>query len=195
MNDQEFKSLHKKIAINLGESNKNAETFVAQLVSIYHNDIDCQNYLNWLKINTRILDMAQEVKSVQNSINQAPVQRQMLRVPNQEKLTQRIRLMRANLPLYRRGIVTLDQVKKKEYIFHIENLPSKKNSLEDSSNDLNSVLTSKEKLVVYLYFGFHTDDSKSIMQIAAFMGVSSTDVQQMLKDALVKMEAHINDFK
>jgi DNA-directed RNA polymerase specialized sigma subunit len=195
LNDQEFKSLHKKIAINLGESNKNAETFVAQLVSIYHNDIDCQNYLNWLKINTRILDMAQEVKSVQNSINQAPVQRQMLRVPNQEKLTQRIRLMRANLPLYRRGIVTLDQVKKKEYIFHIENLPSKKNSLEDSSNDLNSVLTSKEKLVVYLYFGFHTDDSKSIMQIAAFMGVSSTDVQQMLKDALVKMEAHINDFK
>jgi len=182
LNDQEFKSLHKKIAINLGESNKNAETFVAQLVSIYHNDIDCQNYLNWLKINTRILDMAQEVKSVQNSINQAPVQRQMLRVPNQEKLTQRIRLMRANLPLYRRGIVTLDQVKKKEYIFHIENLPSKKNSLEDSSNDLNSVLTSKEKLVVYLYFGFHTDDSKSIMQIAAFMGVSSTDVQQMLKD-------------
>ena len=193
MNDQEFKSLHKKIAINLGESNKNAETFVAQLVSIYHNDIDCQNYLNWLTINTRILDMAQEVKSVQNSINQAPVQRQMLRVPNQEKLTQRIRLMRANLPLCRRGIVTLEQVRKKEYIFHIENLPSKKNSLEDSSNDLNSVLTSKEKLVVYLYFGFHTDDSKSIGQIAAFMDVSSTDVQQMLKDALVKMEAHLNN--
>lgn len=193
MNDQEFKSLHKKIAINLGESNKNAETFVAQLVSIYHNDIDCQNYLNWLTINTRILDMAQEVKSVQNSINQAPVQRQMLRVPNQEKLTQRIRLMRANLPLCRRGIVTLEQVRKKEYIFHIENLPSKKNSLEDSSNDLNSVLTSKEKLVVYLYFGFHTDDSKSIGQIAAFMDVSSIDVQQMLKDALVKMEAHLNN--
>ena len=193
MNDQEFKSLHKKIAINLGESNKNAETFVAQLVSIYHNDIDCQNYLNWLTINTRILDMAQEVKSVQNSINQAPVQRQMLRVPNQEKLTQRIRLMRANLPLCRRGIVTLEQVRKKEYIFHIENLPSKKNSLEDSSNDLNSVLTSKEKLVVYLYFGFHTDDSKSIEQIAAFMDVSSIDVQQMIKAALVKMEAHLNN--
>jgi len=193
LNDQEFKSLHKKIAINLGESNKNAETFVAQLVSIYHNDIDCQNYLNWLTINTRILDMAQEVKSVQNSINQAPVQRQMLRVPNQEKLTQRIRLMRANLPLCRRGIVTLEQVRKKEYIFHIENLPSKKNSLEDSSNDLNSVLTSKEKLVVYLYFGFHTDDSKSIEQIAAFMDVSSIDVQQMIKAALVKMEAHLNN--
>ena len=154
MNDQEFKSLHKKIAINLGEGNKNTETFVAQLVSIYHNDTDCQNYLNWLTTNTRILDMAQEVKSVQNSINQAPVQRQMLRVPNQEKLTQRIRLMRANLPLYRRGIVTLEQVRKKEYIFHVENLASKDESSSNASDNLNSVLTSKEKLVVYLYFGF-----------------------------------------
>ena len=102
--------------------------------------------------------------------------------------------MRANLPLYRRGIVTLEQVRNKEYMFHIQDLSSKNNSLEDSSKDLNSVLTSKEKLVVYLYFGFHTDDSKSIGQIAAFMDVSSTDVQQMLKDALVKMQAHLNDF-
>ena len=194
MNDQEFKSLHQKIAINLGESNKNAETFVAQLVSIYHNDTDCQNYLNWLTTNTRILDMAQEVKSVQNSINQAPVQRQMLRVPNQEKLTQRIRLMRANLPLYRRGIVTLEQVRKKEYIFHVENLASKDESSDNVSDNLNSVLTSKEKLVVYLYFGFHTDDSKSLGQIATFMGISRYAVQQMLKDALAKMEAHLKDF-
>ena len=56
------------------------------------------------------------------------------------------------------------------------------------------MLTSKEKLAIYLYFGFHTDDSKSIAQIAAFMDLSSTDVQQMLKDALVKMEANLNDF-
>ena len=194
MNDQEFKSLHKKIAINLGEGNKNTETFVAQLVSIYHNDTDCQNYLNWLTTNTRILDMAQEVKSVQNSINQAPVQRQMLRVPNQEKLTQRIRLMRANLPLYRRGIVTLEQVRKKEYIFHVENLASKDESSSNASDNLNSVLTSKEKLVVYLYFGFHTDDPKSLGQIATFMGISRYAVQQMLKDALAKMEAHLKDF-
>ena len=194
MNDQEFKSLHKKIAINLGEGNKNTETFVAQLVSIYHNDTDCQNYLNWLTTNTRILDMAQEVKSVQNSINQAPVQRQMLRVPNQEKLTQRIRLMRANLPLYRRGIVTLEQVRKKEYIFHVENLASKDESSSNASDNLNSVLTSKEKLVVYLYFGFHTDDPKSLGQIATFMGISRYAVQQMLKDSLTKMEAHLKDF-
>ena len=193
MNIHEFKSLHDKITINVKGDKEMEETIASQLVAIYHNEIDSQNYLEWLTINTRILDMAEEVKSVQRTINHYPVQRRLLKTPKEEKLTQKVRLMRANMPLYRRGIVTLDQVKKKEYIFHIENLPSKKNSLEDSSNDLNSVLTSKEKLVVYLYFGFHTDDSKSIGQIAAFMDVSSIDVQQMLKDALVKMEAHLNN--
>jgi DNA-directed RNA polymerase specialized sigma subunit len=194
LNIQEFKSLHDKITINVLGDKEMEETIASQLVAIYHNEIDSQNYLEWLTINTRILDMAEEVKSVQRTINHSPVQRRLLRVPKEEKLTQKVRLMRANLPLYRRGIVTFEQVRNKEYMFHIQDLSSKNNSLEDSSKDLNSVLTSKEKLVVYLYFGFHTDDSKSIGQIAAFMDVSSTDVQQILKDALVKMQAHLNDF-
>jgi DNA-directed RNA polymerase specialized sigma subunit len=194
LNIQEFKSLHDKITINVLGDKEMEETIASQLVAIYHNEIDSQNYLEWLTINTRILDMAEEVKSVQRTINHSPVQRRLLRVPKEEKLTQKVRLMRANLPLYRRGIVTFEQVRNKEYMFHVQDLSSKNNSLEDSSKDLNSVLTSKEKLVVYLYFGFHTDDSKSIGQIAAFMDVSSTDVQQILKDALVKMQAHLNDF-
>lgn len=194
MNDQEFKSLHDKITINAKGDKEMEETITSQLVAIYHNKTVRQNYLNWLTIMSKTYHMPQEVKSVQNCINKPATQRAIFRLSSHEKLAQKVRLMRANLPLYRRGIVTLEQVRNKEYMFHIQDLSSKNNSLEDSSKDLNSVLTSKEKLVVYLYFGFHTDDSKSIQQIAAFMDLSRTDVQQMLKDALVKMEAHLNDF-
>ena len=87
-----------------------------------------------------------------------------------------------------------EQVDNKEYLFHVENLSYKGDSPDNFNGDLNSVLSSKEKLVVYLYFGFHTDDSKSLGQIASFMDISRNAVQQMLKDALAKMEGHLKDF-
>ncbi|MDB4099327.1 hypothetical protein N9554_02760 [Candidatus Thioglobus sp.] len=117
------------------------------------------------------------------------MQRAIFRMSKQEKLTQRVRLMRANKPLLYRGLCTQEQVDNKEYLFHIENLSSK----GDSSDDLHNVLSSKEKLVVYLYFGFHTDDSKSLSQIANFMDVSRSSVEKMLKEALAKMESHLKD--
>jgi len=45
-----------------------------------------------------------------------------------------------------------------------------------------------------LYFGFHTDDPKSLGQIANFMDVSRSAVEKMLKEALAKMEEHLQDF-
>ena len=194
MNNEEFKNLHKKITINVKNDREIEEGITSKLVEIYHNEIDRQNYLNWLTVNTKIRHMPQEVKSVQNCINKPSTQRAIFRMFNKEKLTQKVRLMRANLPLFHRGIVTLKQVDNKEYLFHVENLSSKSESSDNFNDDLNSVLTSKEKLVVYLYFGFHTDDSKSLGQIATFMGISRNAVQQMLKDALAKMEEHLKDF-
>ena len=194
MNNEEFKNLHKKITINVRNDREIEEGITSKLVEIYHNEIDRQNYLNWLTINTKIRHMPQEVKSVQNCINKPSTQRAIFRMSNKEKLTQKVRLMRANLPLFHRGIITLEQVDNKEYLFHVENLSSKSESSDNFNDDLNSVLTSKEKLVVYLYFGFHTDDSKSLGQIATFMGISRNAVQQMLKDALAKMEEHLKDF-
>ena len=194
MNNEEFKNLHKKITINVRNDREIEESITSKLVEIYHNEIDRQNYLNWLTVNTKIRHMPQEVKSVQNCINKPSTQRAIFRMFNKKKLTQKVRLMRANLPLFHRGIVTLKQVDNKEYLFHVENLSSKSESSDNFNDDLNSVLTSKEKLVVYLYFGFHTDDSKSLGQIATFMGISRNAVQQMLKDALAKMEEHLKDF-
>ena len=194
MNNEEFKNLHKKITINVRNDREIEESITSKLVEIYHNEIDRQNYLNWLTVNTKIRHMPQEVKSVQNCINKPSTQRAIFRMFSKEKLTQKVRLMRANLPLFHRGIVTLKQVDNKEYLFHVENLSSKSESSDNFNDDLNSVLTSKEKLVVYLYFGFHTDDSKSLGQIATFMGISRNAVQQMLKDALAKMEEHLKDF-
>jgi len=194
LNNEEFKNLHKKITINVKNDREIEESITSKLVEIYHNEIDRQNYLNWLTVNTKIRHMPQEVKSVQNCINKPSTQRAIFRMFSKEKLTQKVRLMRANLPLFHRGIVTLKQVDNKEYLFHVENLSSKSESSDNFNDDLNSVLTSKEKLVVYLYFGFHTDDSKSLGQIATFMGISRNAVQQMLKDALAKMEEHLKDF-
>ena len=189
MNDQEFKSLHNKITINVRDDRELEESISSQFVEIYHNEADRQNYLNWLTINTKIIHMPQEVKSVQNCINKTTMQRAIFRMSKQENLTQRVRLMRANKPLLYRGLCTQEQVDNKEYLFHIENLSSK----GDSSDDLHNVLSSKEKLVVYLYFGFHTDDSKSLGQIANFMDVSRSSVEKMLKEALAKMESHLKD--
>lgn len=195
MNDQEFKDLHKKIIINVRDDSEVEESITSKLVEIYHNETDRQNYLDWLTINTKIHHMPQEVKTVQNIINQAPTQRAIFRISNKEKLTEKVRLMRANNPLLYRGLCSQEQVDNKEYLFHVENLSSKGKSSDDFNDDLNSVLTSKEKLVIYLYFGFHTDDSKSLGQIASFMDISRNTVQQMLKNALAKMEVHLKDFK
>ena len=195
MNDQEFKDLHKKIIINVRDDSEVEESITSKLVEIYHNETDRQNYLDWLTINTKIHHMPQEVKTVQNIINQAPTQRAIFRISNKEKLTEKVRLMRANNPLLYRGLCSQEQVDNKEYLFHVDNLSSKGESSDDFNDDLNSVLTSKEKLVIYLYFGFHTDDSKSLGQIASFMDISRNTVQQMLKNALAKMEVHLKDFK
>jgi len=194
LNNEEFKNLHKKITINVRNDREIEESITSLLVEIYHNETDRQNYLNWLTINTKIHHMPQEVKSVQNTINKTATQRSIFRMSKKEKLTQRVRLMRANKPLLYRGLCTQEQVDNKEYLFHVENLSYKGDSPDNFNGDLNSVLSSKEKLVVYLYFGFHTDDSKSLGQIASFMDISINAVQQMLKDALAKMEEHLKDF-
>ena len=136
MNDQEFKSLHNKIIINVRDDRELEESISSQFVEIYHNEADRQNYLNWLTINTKIIHMPQEVKSVQNCINKPSTQRAIFRMFNKEKLTQKVRLMRANLPLFHRGIVTLKQVDNKEYLFHVENLSSKSESSDNFNDDL-----------------------------------------------------------
>ena len=82
MNDQEFKDLHKKIIINVRDDSEVEESITSQLVEIYHNETDRQNYLDWLTINTKIHHMPQEVKTVQNIINQAPTQRAIFRISN-----------------------------------------------------------------------------------------------------------------
>ncbi len=194
MNNEEFEDLHEKLRISKIKEDGENELIMEQVAALYLNKANRPNYLNWLTENAKIYDMAKEIKRIQNCINKHSTQRLMLGIPKDGRLTQRVRLKKANLPLLKKGLCTVEQINASEYLFQIENLPSKKDSSNDLNEDLNNVLSPKEKLVVYLYFGFHTDDPKSLGQIANFMDVSRSAVEKMLKEALAKMEEHLQDF-
>jgi|TARA_B100000929_G_scaffold71389_1_gene54651 DNA-directed RNA polymerase specialized sigma subunit len=194
VNNEEFEDLHEKLRISKIKEDGENELIMEQVAALYLNKANRPNYLNWLTENAKIYDMAKEIKRIQNCINKHSTQRLMLGIPKDGRLTQRVRLKKANLPLLKKGLCTVEQINASEYLFQIENLPSKKDSSNDLNEDLNNVLSPKEKLVVYLYFGFHTDDPKSLGQIANFMDVSRSAVEKMLKEALAKMEEHLQDF-
>ncbi len=54
------------------------------------------------------------------------------------------------------------------------------NKIDERLDILSSILESDEKMIVYLYLGFHTKEKLSLDQIAKFMGTSREPVRKRL---------------
>ena len=122
MKNEDFSKLHGELDIDQeGKGGLYGNNIMSRLAAIYRNETDRAKYLIWLTEKTQMRYInPQEVKGIQKNINRDATQRLMLELIEKDKLTQRVRLMRANKPLLRKGLCTQSEINAKEYLFIVE---------------------------------------------------------------------------
>ena len=208
MKNKDFDKLYEDLNIGIYETHQGRKMFMSKFAAIYLNKTDKVNFLLWLTEKNQMGVMhPQEVKGIQNTINKIPTQRLMLGLTEKDKLTQRVRLMRANKPLLRKGLCSKSQIYAQEYLFIVENLkdhidypnkPKKEEEeliigaldIEDDIRDLMSNLEHKEMEIVILRFGLYKDKPMSLEKVAKRLGKSREWTRMRLNNALEKMKVN-----
>ena len=122
MNIKSFKQMHTN-AMGIGEAQGKLNH---QLADTYRNETDRADYLNWLTATARddsqgrmVQDkFALEIKAVQKNINLANTQKLMVNGSlTKESPEDKVRLLRANIPLLNAGKVTQKDIDNKQYFF------------------------------------------------------------------------------
>ena len=122
MNIKSFKQMHTN-AMGIGEAQGQLNQ---QLADTYRNEKDRADYLNWLTATARddsqgsmVQDkFALEIKAVQKNINLANTQKLMVNGSlTKESPEDKVRLLRANIPLLNAGKVTQKDIDNKQYFF------------------------------------------------------------------------------
>tara|TARA_R110002167_G_scaffold284078_1_gene489288 strand:- start:141 stop:641 length:501 start_codon:yes stop_codon:yes gene_type:complete len=122
MNIKSFKQMHTN-AMGIGEAQGKLNQ---QLADTYRNETDRADYLNWLTATARddsqgrmVQDkFALEIKAVQKNINLANTQKLMVNGSlTKESPEDKVRLLRANIPLLNAGKVTQKDIDNKQYFF------------------------------------------------------------------------------
>ena len=122
MNIKSFKQMHTN-AMGIGEAQGKLNQ---QLADTYRNETDRADYLNWLTATARddsqgrmVQDkFALEIKAVQKNINLSNTQKLMVNGSlTKESPEDKVRLLRANIPLLNAGKVTQKDIDNKQYFF------------------------------------------------------------------------------
>ena len=196
MNKLDFKTLSNDIVVQ-GESKGGRSSYNSiklKLASIYHNKIDREKYLLWLTEYSQSEDVAFVIKGIQKNINLSLTQRALLNLNEKNKITQKIRLMRANKPLFHKGLCSRAQIIGKEYMFIVEDLVNNiqlqsQNEIKIPSQELlENILNSDERHVIYLYFGFLPKNPMSLEDIAKFTGKSKEILRKIKNRAINKLK-------
>ena len=206
MNNKDFEKLYEDL--NTGIYKDGRKMFMCKFAEIYLDKTDSVNFLLWLTEKTKMGVMnPQQVKGIQNIINKTPTQRLMLGLTEKDKLTQRVRLMRANKPLLRKGLCSQSQIYSQEYLFIVEDLkdhidypnkPKKEEEeliigaldIDDDIRDLMNNLEHKEMEIVILYFGLYKDKAISLEKVGKRLGKSREWTRKRLNNALEKMKVN-----
>ena len=208
MNNKDFNKLYEDLNIGIYKDRQGRKIFFSKFSAIYLDKTDSVNFLLWLTEKTKMgVIHPQEVKGIQNIINKTPTQRLMLGLTAKERLTQRVRLMRANKPLSRKGLCFQSQIDAQEYLFIVEDLkdhidypnkPKKEEeepiigalNIDDDIRDLMNNLEHKEMEIVILYFGLYKDKAISLEKVGKRLGKSREWTRKRLNNALEKMKVN-----
>jgi len=208
MNNKDFNKLYEDLNIGIYKDRQGRKIFFSKFSAIYLDKTDSVNFLLWLTEKTKMGVMhPQEVKGIQNIINQTSTQRLMLGLTEKEKPTQRVRLVRGNKPLLSKGLCSQSQIDAQEYLFIVEDLndhidypnkPKKEEEeliigaldIDDDIRDLMSNLEHKEMEIVILCFGLYKDKPLSLEKVAKRLGKSREWTRKRLNNALEKMKVN-----
>ncbi len=123
-NTKIFTDMHRE-AVNvkngLGKLDKRTDGIGETLAKIYRSGTQNAEYLTWLTDSVKNGTIqGQSVKAIQNNANKASTQKMMLSCGDKEKPTQKVRLMKANIPLMNKGLCTQMQIDTHQYMFITE---------------------------------------------------------------------------
>jgi DNA-directed RNA polymerase specialized sigma subunit len=185
----DLSKIPKKVDKDDGRNRK--KTLQSEIAKIYQNQKERATFLSWITEKAKNKNTnPRNIKKIQISIAAITTQRLMFDLAERDKLTKKVRLMRANLPLMRKGLCSHSEVKAKEYLFIVEELEDDNINLNignDHLDILSRVLELKEKQIIYLYFGLHCK-SMPTNQISKFMGIPLTETIKIKKSALKKLK-------
>ena len=208
MKNKDFDKLYEDLNIGIYETHQGRKMFMSKFAAIYLNKTDKVNFLLWLTEKNQMGVMhPQEVKGIQNIINQTSTQRLMLGLTEKEKPTQRVRLVRGNKPLLSKGLCSQSQIDAQEYLFIVEDLnshsklpnsPIKEKEVpifdyvdtEDDILELMLALEREEMEIVILRFGLYRDKPMSLEKVAKRLGKSREWTRKRLNKALEKMKVN-----
>ena len=208
MKKENYNELYEDLNTGKFKDRQNDRMFMCKFAEIYLDKTDSVNFLLWLTEKTKMGVMhPQEVKGIQNIINQTSTQRLMLGLTEKEKPTQRVRLVRGNKPLLSKGLCSQSQIDAQEYLFIVEDLkdhidypnkPKKEETeliigaldIDDEIRALMNNLEHKEMEIVILYFGLYKDKPMSLEKVAKRLGKSREWTRKRLNNALEKMKVN-----
>ena len=206
MNNKDIEKLYEDLNVGIYKDREGRKMIMSRMAAIYLDKTDSVNFLLWLTEKTQMGVMhPQEVKGIQHIINKTPTQRLLLGLTEKEKPTQRVRLVRGNKPLLRKGLCSQSQIDAKEYLFIVEDLndhidypnkPIKEEEeliigaldIDDDIRDLMKNLEHKEMEIVILYFGLYKDKPMSLEKVAKRLGKSREWTRKRLNNALETMK-------